>query len=463
MRAAGRRGRGDCIVMRWIFWAFTLLILLVPFPFGGVYEITQAWFACLVLILAVVLCIHQMQNRSGEWVSVRRVGWEAAAFMAVIGWAIFQMLPVTPVELHHPLWAEAGRALHQSVSGAISLSPGSGYTSLMRMVTYGAVFWLALQLGRDRQQARIFLDAFILAGTMYAVYGIIMNFEGFQKILWADKKAVGCVTGTFVNRNNFATYMGMVLLCAVGAYVFRFREAAMAGRRGRDRLVAFLYAAFVQGSFRIASILILSAALMLTASRAGVIFSVSALMVLLASAAIIRSVRRGRTGPMTWILLAALVISMAATSGHFLDRISKTTLAHQRRMDVYELAWQAVRDAPWTGFGLGSFSRAFPLYADIENSQMDKAHNDWLEMIFDLGWPAALLWFGVLASLAVRCLTGFFRRQRDNVYPLVAFCAALLVGLHGLVDFSLQIPAVAAGFAALLGVGVAQSYSSQEE
>jgi O-antigen ligase len=114
-----------------------------------------------------------------------------------------------------------------------------------------------------------------------------------------------------------------------------------------------------------------------------------------------------------------------------------------------------------TGHGLGSFSQVLPLYADVKTFNSDKAHNDWLEAVFELGWPAALLWFAILGSLALRCLIGFFRRGRDQVYPLVGFCACVLVGLHSLVDFSLQIPGVAVTYSALLGVGIAQSWSSR--
>jgi hypothetical protein len=41
-----------------------------------------------------------------------------------------------------------------------------------------------------------------------------------------------------------------------------------------------------------------------------------------------------------------------------------------------------------------------------------------------------------------------------------AGCAVIAAG-HSLVDFSLQIPAVAIVFAAVLGVGVRQSFSSR--
>ncbi|KKM69395.1 hypothetical protein LCGC14_1451270, partial [marine sediment metagenome] len=37
----------------------------------------------------------------------------------------------------------------------------------------------------------------------------------------------------------------------------------------------------------------------------------------------------------------------------------------------------------------------------------------------------------------------------------------VLVGVHSMVDFSLQIPAIGATFALILGIGCAQSWSSR--
>ena len=52
-------------------------------------------------------------------------------------------------------------------------------------------------------------------------------------------------------------------------------------------------------------------------------------------------------------------------------------------------------------------------------------------------------------------------RQENVTVPRVAVAAAFLVGVHALVDFSLQIQAVALTFMAVLGAGVAQSASSR--
>ena len=65
-----------------------------------------------------------------------------------------------------------------------------------------------------------------------------------------------------------------------------------------------------------------------------------------------------------------------------------------------------------------------------------------------------------LLTLAI-CVTAVFVRRRSQMFPLVAATATLCVALHGLVDFSLQIPAVAVTFAAILGMGAAQSQRSE--
>ena len=69
----------------------------------------------------------------------------------------------------------------------------------------------------------------------------------------------------------------------------------------------------------------------------------------------------------------------------------------------------------------------------------------------------------MLASMLLvfsQCLHGVFTRRRDVIFPLAASVGAVLVGVHAIFDFGLQIPALAITFAALLGLGCAQSLSS---
>lgn len=65
----------------------------------------------------------------------------------------------------------------------------------------------------------------------------------------------------------------------------------------------------------------------------------------------------------------------------------------------------------------------------------------------------------MLAYLAIRCSRAALARQSSVTAPLVATSATALVGLHALVDFSMQMQAVALTVTALLGGSVAQSWS----
>jgi len=117
---------------------------------------------------------------------------------------------------------------------------------------------------------------------------------------------------------------------------------------------------------------------------------------------------------------------------------------------------------PWSGWGLNSFSSVYSIFQPASLVQpFDKGHNTYLELIFEIGIPAGLAVLVGIGWLAVQCLKGFQRRHRDREFPALALAATVLVGIHALVDFSIQIPAVGVTYAALLGTGWAQSWSSR--
>jgi O-antigen ligase len=122
-------------------------------------------------------------------------------------------------------------------------------------------------------------------------------------------------------------------------------------------------------------------------------------------------------------------------------------------------------DAPFLGMGYGTFEDIFPMYRDASIGPLwgiwDKAHNTYLEVLQGLGLPMGFVFIASVAFLVFLCFRGALTRQRDAIAPAVAASASVIVGLHSLVDFSLQMQAVALTWMALLGLGVAQSWSSR--
>ena len=89
----------------------------------------------------------------------------------------------------------------------------------------------------------------------------------------------------------------------------------------------------------------------------------------------------------------------------------------------------------------------------------EHAHNDYLELIAEQGALGAVLLGGaVFAAMATNMLA--FLRRRDLGARAVLFgvnVATVALLIHGLVDFNFHIPANAAYFFVLLGIGIAVS------
>jgi O-antigen ligase len=90
-----------------------------------------------------------------------------------------------------------------------------------------------------------------------------------------------------------------------------------------------------------------------------------------------------------------------------------------------------------------------------------QAHNTYLEALQGLGIVFGSLFIALIGLLVLRCFRGALTRRGNATVPLVAAAAAVLVGAHALVDFSVQIQAVALTVAALLGAGLAQAKGSR--
>jgi len=84
-----------------------------------------------------------------------------------------------------------------------------------------------------------------------------------------------------------------------------------------------------------------------------------------------------------------------------------------------------------------------------------------LEVFQGLGLLFGSMLVASVVLLVMRCVKGATTRQVNATLPCVAASVAFLLGVHALVDFSLQIHAIAITFMALLGAGVAQSKSSR--
>ena len=85
------------------------------------------------------------------------------------------------------------------------------------------------------------------------------------------------------------------------------------------------------------------------------------------------------------------------------------------------------------------------------------AHNTYLENSMELGVIGAGALFCSIGILTLICFKGTKSRGQGAIYPSIGLGVTALVASHSLVDFSLQMPAIAMTYAAVMGASVAQS------
>lgn len=445
-------------------WATVGLLVWAPIPLGSnrpwAWSLLAAWAAAALLVWAAGELAAPGPRPRAVW----PVAAAAATVLPVWGWAWLQSRPAASLAwlVPQPLWAETAAA---GVSGAVpmvGLDAAAGGDALMRLMSYAAVFWLAWRLGAEAARARLLLLAILAAITACAGYGLFAYLAGWETIGWLPKTAyVGDLTGTFVNRNSFATYANLGIMVGMALLAEPFLAAR--GLADLRRIAVEVVEQVVQRrGLLLGTIMVLAMASLQTHSRGGLLsLGLALLLLLFVLYLAMRPPAAGALGVAAAGLLGGWAL-LAVSGGATLERLGQIDgnydLEAAGRLTYWQISLDMVRERPWQGYGYGSFEAAFAQHRDERfGDRVDKAHNTYVEHLVELGVPATLLLYAGPLLLFAYCLRGVLTRRRDRIYPLAAVGATLLVALHALVDFSLQIPAVAVSYAALLGLGVAQA------
>lgn len=377
-----------------------------------------------------------------------------------IGWAFVQISGWTPES-----WATF-------VSAAAVLGPETNphtvafnreavLTGLMRLMTNIAFFILGVMLGAQTRDARRLLGTIVIAASVYTLYAMVAQAANSQAVwtgasVWVP--APPDFTGTFINRNNYATYAGVAAIAALCLALRprKWRDEETARQRWRRRLAALSGV----GALWLAAALVLIVGVLFSASRGGAISLAVSLLTMVFIYT--RGAKRIAAVMATMMLLGSAVFLLPGAAQLVGRSIALATYGEENREALYAIVIQAIGLRPLIGWGLNSYSSTFSMLQPASLPvYYDKAHNTYLELAFDLGIPAASALILAVVLIVVRCLRGFYERGRDPELAGVGFLVAVLAGFHAFFDFSLQIPAMACTFFAILGIAWAQSWSGR--
>jgi O-antigen ligase len=429
------------------------IVALAPVPLGSNRPFFWAMWAAGLGLVAVAYFVLLALRRESLRVPLRRLWMPLLLAVGLCGFLVVQMLP-----LGGTIFATASGDM--VTSPTLSLSPGATWLMLLQLLTYGLFYFLMLQVAVNRARARTMGQVILLIIAAHALYGLLALTVLGDTLLFFDKWAyAGFATGTFVNRNSFATFLAFGLVLGVLASLRELFDAAERGKGGLQSGLAPVY---------LACTALILATLVATGSRMGLLAGLAGA----GCAAILALRKRHKTrGGLGWLvigavpMLAAVAVLVLYGAGTF-DRLGSLEGDANVRGDLYAQVLEMIALRPWLGYGGGAFELAYPLFHQLPVSadlSWDKAHSTYLGLWAELGIVAGSAPLILIAWIGIGALDLSLKRRGDWMAPAAAFCVVLVAAIHSLVDFSLEMEANVFLFLALLALGVARGAGKPDE
>ncbi len=355
-----------------------------------------------------------------------------------------------------------------------SIAPALGRTALLKACAYAALFVLVIGYARgDRERERRFsslvFTGLVGAGILIAALGVINRLSWNGRILWiwtpadwTSAPAMVRASGPFVNPDDFANYMALLMPMAIAGAIHGIPFRRRAG----------------VGAFRVASgagALVIAAAVVLSLSRAGwasAAVGVASFFLLISLPPAGGSRASAHARWRRWMLaacataIAAIAVAAAVAIGASImghrdagaaaAGAGASELGMEGRIALWRGTLAMIRDFPVLGVGLGGWPAMFPCYRLPPWFPLvyREAHNDYLQFAAEAGIIGVALLVWVFARI-VTSLSRVIRTRADD-WPLVAALIAAVPAMatHEMFDFCLHIPANAVLFTLILALAL---------
>ncbi len=324
------------------------------------------------------------------------------------------------------------------ISYYTSVAPYASRIVIYKLLTAIALFFYIIHTQRNREKINLLLWVIVVLGTVYAVMGLTVvkgDFLGF-KIFSRRHYNISLF---YVNYNLFAGYLELVFLLSVGL--------AAAHRGGKQ---IFLFGMTV----------LTCLALLFTLSRGGILGASGGLAFFVIVSAFMQRRKKGFLIFTSAFFLGLIIIAWFGLDP-VLDRLGtleNPSVAGETRIQIWQDTLRMIYVRPFTGWGPGTFSLAFPAYQahGFKQQFVNYAHNDYLELAADTGMLGLVIFIIGIIILYISCLKKLKMVQSkywQNV-GLGALAACFSILIHSATDCNLQVSANLFLFVIAAGISV---------
>ena len=451
--------------------AIVLLALVSALPVGSNRPLAWACLACLIGLIGAAYMLATQQRSPDAPLRL-------APFAALLGlaalqplWGLVQTLPLGGLAQGLALPADLPEALRPRT---LSLDPRASLLAALRMATHICFFALALDLMTRPDRVLRALSWLFIGITLTAAYGMTaLTVLGDIGPWGAKRYYLGFATGPFVNRNSFASFLGMGLVIGL-ALVMELRSRP---KMRRQRRHGFLTEDGLRYALHGVALGLIFATLLATGSRMGLLASLSGGAVTLwlmqrasgpaAPASIAAPPIAAPPPPAAgrWAMARALLplaLVLALVSPFLAIPLERSLFAKADfpiRLSIFADSVARIAERPLLGYGLDAFPLAFELGRSgggLDARIYTDAHSTYLE-----NWVEGGLIFGSVPLVAAGIYVGRLRRalrlrRGHSVSSAAAAGVLTLAALHSLVDFSFEIEANVLILCLICAMGIAE-------